>query len=496
MSASSSEPRPAATLVILRDGDAGPEVLVTVRPETLRFMAGATVFPGGAIDPADLDPRWASASSLSPADASRATGIDDPHIALGAYVGALREAFEEVGFLLGSGRLEAIPRATEDRPDDFLATCLGLGVRLATDRLVDAGSWVTPMGAPVRFDTRFFCVRAAADWVPDPDPTEVASARWVTPRGALEDLATGEAMMAPPTVEMLQRLDGHDSVDEILAAISASPLQGSGAILSMRLSPLVHVTLAPNPGPMTGPGTNTYVVGSGPTVVIDPAVDDAAFLDAVMEAASGSIDQILVTHRHSDHIGGVAALVERTGAPVRAFGTEEIDGIVPEPVTEGEVIEAGGATLRTMHCPGHASDHLCWVLEGAASLFAGDNILGEGTAVIAPPDGDMNDYMDTLERLATLDIDRIYPGHFRPLDGGRRMIEGYIEHRAERIRQLKAALADGATLPKEVVAVVYRDTPEELRVAAEIQVVAQLEMLERRGEVRRADDRWFLIDVD
>ena len=494
MSSQGSSPRSAATLVILRDSARGPEVLLTVRPETMRFMPGATVFPGGAIAPADLDERWERASVLPPTEAAAATARDEDE-ALGPYICALRESFEEVGFLVGDGRVEGIARSAGDHPDEFLAACLGLGVRLATDALVFAGSWVTPLGAPVRFDTSFFCVRAPAGWEPVPDPDEVASAKWMTPSDALEDLGAGRSLMAPPTLEMLQRLDGQSSVADILSSIASTPLTGAGEILSVKLSPFVHVVLAPNPSAMTGPGTNTYIVGSGPTVVIDPAVDDAEYLDAVVHAA-GTVDQILVTHRHSDHIGGVAALVERTGARTRAYGAMDAGGVVPIPIDEGEVVEIGGARLETLYCPGHASDHLCWVLSGAASLFAGDNVLGEGTAVIAPPDGDMKTYIATLERLARLDIDRIFPGHFRPLNGGKKVIEGYLEHRRQRSEQVKAALGSGAATVEEIVALVYVDTPPDLHPVAAYQVLAQLEMLLDKGEVERRDDRWFLRDVN
>jgi glyoxylase-like metal-dependent hydrolase (beta-lactamase superfamily II)/8-oxo-dGTP pyrophosphatase MutT (NUDIX family) len=458
-------------------------------------MAGATVFPGGAVAEADLDPRWERVSALSPDDAAAAIGIEDGAAALGSFVCALRESFEEVGFLMGLSRAKSLPRSKGDDAEEFLAACLGLGITLATDELVYAGSWVTPLGAPVRFDTRFFCVRAPEAWDAAPDPTEVASAAWVTPDQALEDLGRGGALMAPPTVEMLQRLDGHGSVDEILASVGSRLLHGAGDVLSVRLSPFVHVVLAPNPSAMTGPGTNTYIVGSGPTVVIDPAVDDPKYLDAVA-AAAGEIDSVLITHRHSDHVGGVAALVERTGAPVRAFGNEPAGGITPIPMAEGDVIRTGGAVLETLYCPGHSSDHLCWVLGGAASLFAGDNVLGEGTAVIAPPDGNMHLYLQTLRRLADLDVDRIYPGHFRPLSGGTKVIEGYLAHRAERTRQVKEAMSDGAATVEAIVSVVYAETPEHLHPVAAYQVLAQLEMLEINGEVGRADDRWFLQDVD
>ncbi|MGH2755259.1 MAG: hypothetical protein ACRDLB_12625, partial [Actinomycetota bacterium] len=289
--------RPAATVVLMRDGDRGLEVLLTLRPKHLRFMGGAAVFPGGAVAAADRDPRWVARSALSPGDAAAALGDDDATSALGAYVCALREAFEEVGFLLGNGPVDDLERADADDPDAFLDDCIAHDVVLGTDELVPAGRWVTPAGSPIRFDTLFFLAGVEPGWEPVPDPNEVASCRWITPGEALAELAAGGLMMAPPTVEMLQRLEAYSGRSEAMEGLGGAGLKGAGHVLSVRLSPLVHVVLAPNPGLMTGPGTNTYVVGSGPTTVIDPAVPDQPYLDAVLEAA-GEVAQILVTHRH------------------------------------------------------------------------------------------------------------------------------------------------------------------------------------------------------
>ena len=487
-----SVPRPAATLVLLRD--AGPEmqVLLTLRPRHLRFMGGATVFPGGAVSSSDADPRWAEASVLSPGEASDRLGEDDGARALASLVCALRESFEEVGFIAGEGPLEALDQELAGDAGVFLERCLALGVRLGTDRLVPAGRWVTPLSSPIRFDARFFLCRADPSWKPTPSPGEVDGCSWRSPAEALDELAAGRAIMAPPTVEMLQRLAAFASTDDALTALAGESLGSSRGPLAARLSPLVKVVIAPNPSLMTGPGTNTYVVGTGPTAVIDPAVADPGYLDAVVESA-GPVSAILVTHRHGDHVGGIEELVRRTGAPVRAFGVEPAGGVPVAPMADGDTVATAGARLVALHTPGHAPDHLCFLLDGAASLFSGDNILGEGTSVIAPPEGDMRAYLASLERLSTIHLERIYPGHFRPLDGGDEVIEAYRGHRREREGLIVAAIRARELTLEEIVREAYRDTPSELYPLAAHSARAHLEMLQLDGRVAKNGERWSVL---
>jgi glyoxylase-like metal-dependent hydrolase (beta-lactamase superfamily II)/8-oxo-dGTP pyrophosphatase MutT (NUDIX family) len=482
------EPRPAATLVLMRDSATGPQVLLTTRPRSMRFMGGATVFPGGAVAPPDRDPAWEELSILGRHEAGEKLGLEDD-VALGAFVCALRETFEEVGLLLSSGQLRPGARASAADAQGFLDACLDSAVQLRTDLLVPAGSWVTPLGAPVRFDARFFVTEAPEGWEPSPDPREVEDAFWMMPSQALVGMSSGKLLMAPPTIEMLQLLDGYDSVEAALGSVGAVGLTGAGSVISTRVSPMVHLVLAPNPGLMTGPGTNTYIVGPGPSAIIDPAVDDEEYIEAILDAASDP-EVILVTHRHPDHVGGIAELVRRTGLPVRAFGDDRAGDCDVVRIPDGEVITVGGLSLRAMHAPGHASDHLVFYVPTTASLFAGDNVLGEGTAVIAPPDGDMRDYMETLEKLQGLYIDRIFPGHFRPLDGGNQVIQHYIEHRLQREQAILAAVRAGATTDEEIVEQVYTDTPPALHPIARYSVLAHLEMLAEQGLVRVQDDRW------
>ena len=482
-----TSPRLAATLVILRQGAAGLEVLLTVRPRHLRFMGGAVVFPGGALAPADRDERWKELSEVSAEQASEHLGEPDPATALAFMVCALREAFEEVGFPAMDG---AASISREDvTPEAFLAACLARGSRLNTGRLVYAGRWVTPSDSPIRFDTRFFLCLAPSGFEPTPSIHEVDDCYWSTPAAALEELADGRVIMAPPTIDVLQRLNGFSSAVGALGAVVDGSLSGGAEVLRARLSPLVQVVIAPNGGPMTGPGTNTYVVGRGPAWCIDPAVTDAAYVDAVAHAA-GDVAGLLITHRHPDHVGGARALVARTEAPVYAFDDRPLEGLPVRSIRDGEILEIDDLSLRVLHAPGHTPDHLCFLLEAERALFAGDNVMGEGTPVIDPPEGHMRTYLDTIRRLSELDLDRIYPGHFRALERPREVLQELLEHRAERERAIVRVLQDDAGELSDIVRRAYSDTPSDLHDLAARSALAHLEMLEEDDKVVRDGRVW------
>jgi glyoxylase-like metal-dependent hydrolase (beta-lactamase superfamily II)/8-oxo-dGTP pyrophosphatase MutT (NUDIX family) len=470
--------------VLLRDGPSGPEVLLTLRSRLLRFMGGAAVFPGGAVGSEDLDPRWESAANLAPAEAARRLDETDGTISLGLHICALREAFEEVGFLSGIGPVDRLKREHAHRA--WLDQILEAGVVLDAASLVPAGRWVTPVSSPVRFDTHFFVTRADDKWAPVPDPREVDDARWTTPSDALEALAAGELVMAPPTIHVLQSITGCDDVTTAIVRLSGN-LDAGVMPMSVAVHPLVRLVVAPNPGLMTGPGTNSYAVGTHDGCVVDPAVDDEAYLNALLENLP-TVKTVVVSHRHPDHMGGVRRIVEQTGASVRAWGGSEIDGMPVIPLMDGEVIACGDAQLRVVYTPGHSSDHVCLLLDDV--LFSGDAILGEGTAVIAPPDGNLDDYLASLRRLRSLPLNRILPGHFRSIDNAHGVIDDYLAHREERHRAILDVLQAADSTVEQIVETVYADTPSDLHSLAALTVLAHLEMAERHGRARRTGKKW------
>jgi glyoxylase-like metal-dependent hydrolase (beta-lactamase superfamily II) len=259
------------------------------------------------------------------------------------------------------------------------------------------------------------------------------------------------------------------------------------------------IILAPNLSIMTGPGTNTIILGGGAqgALVIDPAMDDSAYLDAVVQAGAerGGIGRILITHGHPDHMGGAVALRDRLGVYIYAFSRQGVP-VADEEITGGTIFPAGEDTLQAIHTPGHRFDHLCFLLQKRRTLFAGDLISGITTNVIAPPDGDMLDYINSLTRLQEIEIAEIVPAHGPIIADGQAKIAEYIDHRMLREQQVLQALEElppGATIP-ELVPLIYQDVDPKLHPIAAWTVEAHLLKLEREGLVERQDGGWVLVE--
>ena len=256
--------------------------------------------------------------------------------------------------------------------------------------------------------------------------------------------------------------------------------------IASALSPMVRRVLAPNPGVMTGPGTNTYLVGIDEVAVIDPGIEDEGHLDAVVGCGGDRIRWIFCTHTHPDHSPGAAALKKRTGAEVLAF--ESRDGLVVDSAIEdGYQIEATEFRLSAVHTPGHASNHLCYLLEEERLLFSGDHIMQGSTVVIAPPDGDMAAYLTSLERIRSLRLRSIAPGHGHLIDDPNAVIDEYVRHRLERERQVLDAVVAGDHTTAEIVSRLYPDLVEELVIRARQTVHAHLRKLAAEGRTASKD---------
>jgi glyoxylase-like metal-dependent hydrolase (beta-lactamase superfamily II) len=242
--------------------------------------------------------------------------------------------------------------------------------------------------------------------------------------------------------------------------------------------------LAPNPGVRELDGTNTYVVGEAPAIVVDPGPDDEAHIDEVLRSA-GRVRAIVLTHDHPDHAPGAVRLAERTGATVRALRPPSAGSAM----RDGEVISSDGASLRVIATPGHSPDHAALWADGARALFTGDAVLGRGTSVIDPPEGDLVAYLRSLGRMRELRPRTIYPGHGPVVLDAMAKLDEYIEHRAMREREILSALDDGARTVDELVQTIYADYPSEVHDLAARSVTAHLMKLRAEARVERAKKR-------
>ena len=533
--------RRAATVVVLRDSDAGMQVLLMRRTARAGDIhSGACVFPGGLVDAADRGAQRFCVG-LDDAQASARLGLDSG--GLDFFVAAMRECLEEAGLLfaattdraaLAQATLDAIAelRPALNRGELSLTDlCQRFKLHLAADRLHHFSHWLTPPGVPKRYDTHFFVAEAPALQVASHDDSETTARLWITPADALAQVR--DLQLVLPTLKTLKTLQQLGSIDAVMtyarglrdvpcwmprlgtgsrgvrpvepdepawAELGRLDPEGNGQH-SCELAPgpavrlsarLIRVT-APNGSMMTGPGTNTYLLGGGADnewAVIDPGPAIDEHVQAILAAAPGAIRWIFVTHTHKDHSPAAAPLKARTGAQLLGMAplhTEWQDaGFAPDvALCGGEVFELPGHTsLRVIHTPGHAGNHLCYLLEQERLLFTGDHVMQGSTVVINPPDGDMAAYLQSLAALKTLALDWLAPGHgFLMAEPGAAM-QRIIEHRLKREAKVLAAVpAHRAADLDTLLARVYADVPAHLHTVARRSLLAHLLKLRHDGQV-------------
>jgi glyoxylase-like metal-dependent hydrolase (beta-lactamase superfamily II) len=264
-----------------------------------------------------------------------------------------------------------------------------------------------------------------------------------------------------------------------------------------RVTPGVLRILAPNPSAMTLDGTNTYLVGRGDIVVVDPGPDLPEHVDAIVAAAQGigRIRYSAVTHHHADHMPAAYRLRQRQGIAIA--GHLELPG-VDRPLADGELLTCGGLDLRALWTAGHTDDHVCYFLAGDRAVFTGDLIAGRGTVVVGSGQSDLARYLDSLERVGELDAETLLPGHGPVVRDPAAKVREYVEHRVERERQVLRALEDGPLSVDQIVGTVYTDLAEQLVPMASRNVQAHLFKLRLEGRVRilESSGRWCLVDED
>ncbi|MBB6560929.1 glyoxylase-like metal-dependent hydrolase (beta-lactamase superfamily II)/8-oxo-dGTP pyrophosphatase MutT (NUDIX family) [Acidovorax soli] len=530
--------RLAATVLLLRDaeGDGALEVLMTRRSPNASFAPGAYVFPGGGIDALD-------AQSHHVAD--RRPAQSDLHLT--QAIAAIRESFEELGVLLArhaDGRMaDATDIAALDRSAPFAAQCEARGLRLAADSVYLLAYWTADRDLPRRFEVPFLAARMPEGQTPVADEAEQFEPVWVRPADALARHEAGQFFMIFPTIRTLQRLAKFKNTQAVLDALAseqplwvscprAGLLAGKEARYMEDEMPFGELALvcpdgqivhpldwqtdhpvpllknvqrltAPNSGVMTGPGTNSYLVGDPTTgfIAIDPGPADIEHLEKLWRAAGGDIRAIVCTHSHPDHSPGAAplqALCTRAGqsAPpilgLRSAPTARVaSAFTPErELAHGEklVLSAPAAdaatrhTLQVIHTPGHAANHLCLMLEEDGLLFSGDHILNGSTTVIDPPDGNMADYLDSLDALdAACEAHQaqfILPAHGYVLGEARSAIAHLKAHRLAREAKVLAAMQ---ALPQgsmdDWVRHAYDDVPPRMWPVAQRSLLAHVERI-------------------
>ena len=532
--------RPAATVLLLRDGANGVEVLMTRRSMTASFAPGAYVFPGGGVDALD---------ATAHAQASRRATQSDLHLT--QAIAAIRESFEELGVLFARRADGAMAGAADiaalERKAPFVAQCAAQGLTLAADEVFVLAHWITDRDLPRRFDVPFLVAKMPAGQQPVADETEQFEPVWIAPKDALARHQAGDFFIIFPTIRTLERLQAFATVADVLQACAATeqPLwtscprggwvqgreerfmeheqaQGFGELelvspdgqivhnldwgtnAPVRLLKNVIRLTAPNPGAMTGPGTNSYLVGDPHTgyIAIDPGPNDTGHIERLWQAAGGDIRQIVCTHSHPDHSPGARPLQELCAAS--PHGSPPILGLASLPtaneyskftpdrqLADGErlFLKATPATpdashtLRVVYTPGHAANHLCLVMEEDGLLFSGDHILNGSTTVVNPPDGDMTAYLDSLDALATAcaqgHISHILPAHGFVLGDALGAIAQLKAHRLKReakILQVMQALPEGSM--DDWLAKAYDDVPTRLWPVAKRSLLAHVQRLQ------------------
>ena len=535
--------RPAATVLLLRDSAGGLEVLMTRRSPTASFAPNAYVFPGGGVDALD---------ATSHGQAKRRAAQSDLHLT--QAIAAIRESFEELGVLLArradGSAADQRDIAALDRKKPFVEQCQRLGLTLAADEVFVLAHWITDRDLSRRFDVPFLVARMPEGQTPVADESEQFEPVWVSAADALARHQAGQFFIIFPTIRTLERLRDYDTVDAVLQACAATEqplwtscpraglLAGHEARYMEHEHPYGELALvcpdgqivhpldwqsehpvallknvmrltAPNPGAMTGPGTNSYLVGDPATgfIAIDPGPADPEHLEKLWRAAGGDIRLIVCTHSHPDHSPGalpLQALCPITRPPIlglpsaptaraasqftpdRALQNNELLTLTSQGL-EADLTPKTGHTLQVIHTPGHAANHLCLVLLEDGLLFSGDHILNGSTTVIDPPDGDMADYLDSLDLLSAAcaehAIDFILPAHGYVIGGLTGEAAQAIAHlKAHRLKREAKILAVMQALPAgtldDWVTAAYADVPPRMWPVAKRLLMAHVARIE------------------
>lgn len=489
------KPIPEAASVILAAAPGSPSLLVVRRAAHLRFFGGYYAFPGGKVDAADASD---ASPSRDPLHTHRLT--------------AVRELFEETGILLARYADGSLPASgpTLDRARRQLIEGkqtlpplleeLRLAVR--DEDLTLVGTVTTPEFAPTRYATSFFTAGAPAGQQVDLWPGELDEALWTTPEALLDRWERGECLIAPPTVMILEGIRGQpvneapERVGPLMRSLISGAIHPIYWAPDVRMIPLRTRSLPPTPF------TNAYLVGSGPLYLIDPGASEPDVQRRLFDVLDASqspgrrFEAVVLSHEHPDHVDAAAACAERYHIPVWAhrLTAASLGGRVKVAryLEDGDMLPLGQTrdgrpwALRVLHTPGHAAGHLCFYDPVFGLLFTGDMVSTASTVVIAPPEGDLAQYLESLRRLRRLPARLLLPGHGNASARPHEVIDDYLAHRAKREEMLLTALRSGPRSEEDLTLELYKGVPGNVMPLAKAQLSAGLEKLRREGRVEEA----------
>lgn len=498
-------PKDAAAVILLRHNtDPGnPELFWVKRSTKLAFLGGFHAFPGGQLDESDAE----VAVTNSP-DAQTSTAIS----------GAARELFEELGVLavrggelLTTGQRTSILDDLESGRMSWPDLLNHYGLHLDARDFTFVGRWVTPPFSPRRFDTWFFLVHCPPKQEPRVIPGELESGEWTTGASAYERWQQSKVIAVPPTLHALKTLAAGVTPDLVERFLSAPQAKGESV---RRITFRPHYICFPVRTPTKPPAThtNSYLIYSSEEILV---IDPGSPYEDEQNALAGCIDdlvadgrtvrEIVLTHVHPDHVAGVNALREHLGRGTRVAAHELTARVLRNAITvdrliaDGDVISLKGLPaieLRALHTPGHARGHLCLHEERTGTLLTGDNIVGLGSVLIEPKEGNMRDYLNSLKRMRSLpDLSILLPGHGPAMANTYAKIDEYIAHRLKREHDILQAVQDGVTTPREIVARVYTDVSPKAHAMAEQAVLAHLQKLEEDQAIRLNRETWVIASI-
>jgi ribonuclease/clavin/mitogillin len=495
-----SIPKDASAVILLRQNTnpENPEVFLIRRSEKLAFLGGFSAFPGGQLDTSDAEVHVDNSTSAETA---------------AAIACAAREVFEELGVLVARGSESLTKGQRVSLLDDLESGRMSwpellrhYNLRLNANDFTFVGRWVTPPFSARRFDTWFFLVHCPPKQDPNVIPGELSSGEWIPAGRAFEQWQRAEILAVPPTLHALKTIaDGLTS--DLVERFLATPQAHRETVRRIEFRPnyICFPVRTPTKPPATH--TNCYLIYNSLEILVfdpgSPDEDEQQALAAAVDELVGegrSVREIVLTHMHPDHVGGVNSLREHLDGSVKVaahrFTAEPLRVTIPVDrlIENGDVIElmgSPGIALRALHTPGHARGHLCFYEERTGSLISGDNIVGLGSVLIDPPEGNMRDYLASLRQMQALpNLSVIFGGHGPAIANPYTKLDEYISHRLERERKILEAVREGAKTAKDIVARVYTDVSPKAHAMAERAVLAHLEKLDADGQVFLDQNIW------